>query len=68
LKGIVKTVFSTSSLSSSLSKLANLGRSTSPSNRPLTGLNSSRLSAGKNSSFVSNSQKTLQTSRLNQTE
>lgn len=38
IKGLIKSVFSTSSLSSSLSKLASIGRSTSPSGRLINGL------------------------------
>lgn len=38
IKGLIKSVFSTSSLSSSLNKLASIGRSTSSSSRIINGL------------------------------
>jgi hypothetical protein len=38
IKGLIKSVFSTSSLSSSLNKLASIGRSASNSSRIMSGL------------------------------
>lgn len=56
IKGLIKSVFSTSSLSSSLNKLASIGRSTSSSSRIINGLETSKSSSlSKNSSIVMSS-------------
>ncbi len=62
IKGLIKSVFSTSSLSSSLNKLATIGRSTSSTSRMMNGLDSpkSGSSLSKNTSLVmSNSSRNL---------
>ena len=62
IKGLIKSVFSTSSLSSSLNKLATIGRSTSNTSRMMSGLETSKSgsSLSKNSSLmISNSSRNL---------
>jgi len=55
IKGLIKSVFSTSSLSSSLNKLASIGRSTSNSSRIMNNLETSARSLNKNNSLVMSS-------------
>jgi hypothetical protein len=62
IKGLIKSVFSTSSLSSSLNKLATIGRSTSNTSRMMSGFETSKSgsSLSKNNSLVmSHSSKNL---------
>ena len=51
VKGLLRSVFSTSSLSKSLQKLSDLGRSSSPQAKNFKGIHSTRLTTNETTSI-----------------